>query len=154
MPGVVVRWLVRLFPALVGCVVLLLTSGTPAQAGASCVTGTPSTKTTFGSTGSEQCFVVPANVTTAYVVAVGGSSTFFGHEDYGARVTGTIAVTPGSTLYVEVGGAINETTDTPSGYHGGFNGGGSGGSGSGETGAYDGGSGGGGASDVQTCSIS
>jgi hypothetical protein len=139
--------------ALVGCVSALLVTGTPAQAVSSCTAGYPSTPTAFAYTGSEQCFVVPPNVTSAQVVAVGAGSHYFSVSTYGARVTSTVTVTPGSTLYVEVGGAPNvNSVSNASGLAGGFNGGGSGGSGSGETAAYDGGAGGGGASDVSTCS--
>jgi hypothetical protein len=140
--------------ALLSCVSGLLMSGAPAQAVASCPAGYPSTPSTFGYTGSEQCFVVPANVTSARIAAVGGSSHYFSITSHGAKVAATVAVTPGSTLYVEVGGApsINSVSNA-SGLAGGFNGGASGGSGTGETAAYDGGAGGGGASDVSTCSM-
>jgi hypothetical protein len=140
--------------ALLSCVSALLISGAPAQAVASCPAGYPSTPSTFGYTGSEQCFVVPANVTSARIAAVGGSSQYFSATSHGAKVAATVAVTPGSTLYVEVGGApsVNSVSNA-SGLAGGFNGGASGGSGSGETAAYDGGAGGGGASDVSTCSM-
>jgi hypothetical protein len=140
--------------ALLSCVSALLMAGAPAQAFASCTAGYPSTPAAFGYTGSEQCLVVPANVTSAQIVAVGGSSHYFSVTSYGAKVAATVAVTPGSTLYVEVGGApsINSVSNA-SGLPGGFNGGGNGGSGSGQTAAYDGGAGGAGASDVRICSI-
>lgn len=106
---------------------------------------------TFGYTGEEQAFNVPAGVTSVHVVATGapgaaGLSTTE-HESLGglgAIVSGTLAVTPEETLYVEVGGP-------PAGGDcyfelrcvGGFNGGGT---------SFFGG-GGGGASDVRTISI-
>ena len=66
----------------------------------------------FTYTGAEQAFVVPAGVTSVNVVAIGSagaaSSTLDGATSQpggqGARVAGTLAVTPGETLYVEVGG--------------------------------------------------
>jgi hypothetical protein len=96
---------------------------------------------TFGYTGSEQVFVVPAGVTTLHVVAIGGAggpSEFAG--GVAARVSGDITVTPGQTLYVEVGG--NGHSAGLGGGLGGFNGGGNGGG--------IGAGGGGGASDLRT----
>ncbi len=95
---------------------------------------------TFSSTGAEQSFVVPAGVTSVRVRAVGeageagvADSPFVGAAagGAGAAVTGSLPVTPGETLYVEVAAR-------------GFNGGGVGG--------FDGGGVGGGASDVRTVS--
>jgi hypothetical protein len=92
----------------------------------------------FHRTGAEQTFVVPTGVTTIGVRAIGGAGFGLGFEGVErgapAEVTGQISVTPGQTLYVEVGGS-------PTGRLGGFNGGGAGGKGAG---------GGGGASDVRT----
>jgi hypothetical protein len=86
----------------------------------------------FTATGSEQTFVVPPGNTTIAVRAVGGTGRGGGAP---AEVTGEIGVTPGETLYVEVGGS-------PTGQSGGFNGGGQGGD--------PAAGGGGGASDVRT----
>src|SRR4051812_11513300 len=80
-------------------------------------------KTTFSFTGGEQTYTVPAGVTALQVTAtgargggpVGGTTLLAGR---GAVVTGTINVTPGQTLYVEVGGIGNDFSQ------GGFNGGG------------------------------
>jgi hypothetical protein len=88
----------------------------------------------FTSNGAEQTFVVPAGITTISVRAVGGTGRGGGAP---AEVTGSVAVSPGRTLYVEVGGSAT-------GQFGGFNGGGQGGN------AAAGG--GGGASDVRTVS--
>jgi hypothetical protein len=97
---------------------------------------------TFTSTGAEQSFVVPAGVTSVRVRAVGGAgetamavSPFQGAAPggAGALVAGSLPVTPGETLYVEVAAS-------------GFNGGGQFG--------FDGGGMGGGASDVRTLSES
>ncbi|HEX4186601.1 MAG TPA: IPT/TIG domain-containing protein [Solirubrobacteraceae bacterium] len=55
----------------------------------------------------EGTFVVPANVSSIEVVAVGGAGGFNARSvsgGRGARVTATLAVTSGETLYVHVGG--------------------------------------------------
>jgi hypothetical protein len=86
---------------------------------------------TFGFTGAEQKFPVPAGVTSVHVVAVGsegGKTAFSPSGGAGAIVSGDLTVTPEQVLYVEVGGVT-------------FNGGGSAG--------FRGGDGGG-ASDVRT----
>jgi hypothetical protein len=96
------------------------------------------TTQTFAYTGTDQAFVVPQGVTSVQVVAVGGrggTATPGGAGGAGAQVSGTLSVTPGETLYVEVGGNGGEG---PLFNTGGFNGGGSGAGG------------GGGASDLRT----
>jgi Glycine rich protein/Bacterial Ig domain len=101
--------------------------------------------TEFSYTGSEQTYIVPAGVSSIRLTAVGapggGPQTGLA-AGRGAFVSGIVSVTPGQTLYVEVGG----TGGAPAG---GFNGGGGGG-GPGGLGAY----GGGGASDVRTLPMS
>src|SRR2546429_2834847 len=57
---------------------------------------------TFGYTGQQQTFVVPAGVSHLQVLAVGAHGAGFGGA--GAVVSGTLTVSPGETLYVEVGG--------------------------------------------------
>jgi Glycine rich protein len=104
---------------------------------------------TFSYTGAEQVFVVPAGVSRVEVTVIGAKggragSPFAGLAvGRGALVTGSLAVSPGQALYVEVGGAGGTSA-------GGFNGGGPGGPNPGE-GAADAGGGGGG-SDVRTAS--
>jgi hypothetical protein len=103
----------------------------------------------FAYTGSEQTFTVPGGVTTLEVTSVGApggpgydaydSSLDGSSGGFGAVVSAALAVTPGETLYVEVGGP-----------NGGYNGAGAGGTGQAPGGEKAGG--GGGASDVQTCS--
>jgi hypothetical protein len=97
---------------------------------------------TFSYTGAEQTYTVPAGVTSLYITATGarggGPTSGYGTGGRGAVATGAIAVTPGQTLYIEVGG-IGGQPD------GGFNGGGASGSRNGLSGW-----GGGGASDVRT----
>ncbi|MBI4833967.1 MAG: hypothetical protein HY811_04000 [Planctomycetes bacterium] len=98
---------------------------------------------TYNYTGGQQSWVVPAGVISITVDAKGARGGFGWQDDTsggnGARVQTTIAVTPGQTLYIYVGGA---GADWDVG-GGGYNGGGSGGSGGGF------GGGGGGASDIR-----
>ncbi|MBL7809091.1 MAG: HYR domain-containing protein, partial [Saprospiraceae bacterium] len=82
----------------------------------------------FDYTGAEQTWVVPAGVTSIMVNAIGakggdGASTQGG---LGGQVTATLAVTPGETLRIYVGGQGNTCDDiSPSPcQNGGFNGGG------------------------------
>ncbi|MEY2449083.1 MAG: hypothetical protein QOH79_2559, partial [Acidimicrobiaceae bacterium] len=109
------------------------------------VTQTFSTPGTFD-------FVVPAGVTSITVDAFGAAGGQISSKEggLGGRTTATIAVTPGETLQINVGGVggdvVGKFNPTPG--VAGVNGGGSGGqgsSGSGGTGA----GGGGGASDVR-----
>ncbi len=100
---------------------------------------------TFEYTGGEQTLVVPAGVTSVHVTAVGGRGggafTGGGAGGAAAEVEGELSVTPGETLYVEVGG--NGRSELEGG-GGGFNGGGSGAP------IPFGAGGGGGATDVRT----
>ncbi|HTB70222.1 MAG TPA: IPT/TIG domain-containing protein [Solirubrobacteraceae bacterium] len=102
---------------------------------------------TFGYTGGEQTLVVPAGVASVHVSAVGGrgGEAFTGGGAGGAAagVEGDLSVTPGETLYVEVGG--NGQSELEGG-GGGFNGGAGGGP------IPFGAGGGGGATDVRTAS--
>ena len=85
---------------------------------------------TFTYTGGEQSWVVPTGVVTVAVVAIGGAGGASGQYSagkaaggHGAAVDATIAVTPGQTLFVEVGenGVVNGGSFNT----GTFNGGGS-----------------------------
>lgn len=92
----------------------------------------------FEFTGGEQTFTVPAGVHLISVNLVGGMGGDGGAVGGGAAiVTGDLEVTPGETLYLEVGGNGEKQSE---GGVGGFNGGGS----------ASGGGGGGGASDIRT----
>jgi len=94
---------------------------------------------TFAYTGAVQSWTVPAGITSVYVQAIGaagGAGTKVGGA--GARVQGTLAVTPGETLNIYVGGG---GAAGAAGATGGWNGGGNG---QGTTG-----SGGGGATDLR-----
>jgi hypothetical protein len=75
---------------------------------------------TFNYTGSQQSWTVPAGVTSINVDVQGaqGGQTSYGTAGRGGRTQATIPVTPGSTLYINVGGQGNYST-------GGWNGGGS-----------------------------
>jgi glycine rich protein len=92
---------------------------------------------TFFYTGGEQTFDVPGGVTTVHVVAIGGHGGAATDAVGGlaGEVIGDVSVTPGQTLYIEVGG---RGEDIGEGGEGGFNGGG------------NGAGGGGGASDIRT----
>jgi Glycine rich protein len=120
--------------------------------GAPSASASGSMTSTFTTPG-ESTFTVPAGVTTITVDATGGQggggyTTPGGCEGgAGASVTGTLAVTAGEVLYVEVGGAGGDDWHGTS-YDGGVNGGGAGGG----DGAGYGGGGGGGATDVRTLS--
>lgn len=116
------------------------------------------TNTVFGSTGTEQTYVVPAGVSSLSVTAIGahggqgyaGNGVVGGVGGAGAAVIANLPVTPGEVLYVEVGG-IGASGQPPGTDLGGFNGGGN----SEDAALSDGGGGGGGgASDVRLCSTS
>jgi hypothetical protein len=106
---------------------------------------------TFNFTGAQQTFVVPAGVTSITIAASGaqggsgysgGGGSGGGAGANGGTVTATIAVTPGESLAIFVGGQGGNGGEELPGAAG-FNGGAQGGAGS-----YVGGSGGG-ASDVR-----
>ena len=97
----------------------------------------------FSYTGSVQPFTVPFGVTSIQVTMAGASGGGAGASASGGSgglVRTTIAVTPGSTYFIYVGGMGMSNSGTAGA--GGFNGGGSGG--------LSGGGGGGGASDIRT----
>jgi hypothetical protein len=92
----------------------------------------------FEYTGGEQTFVVPSGVHKLQVRLIGGAGGEGGSQGgQAAELTGGLEVTPGETLYLEVGG---NGQDSGEGSAGGFNGGAAGGGGAG---------GGGGASDIR-----
>ena len=120
--------------------------------GTICVAGGTAT---FGYTGAPQTFVVPANATQVTITAAGasgGADCYNTAGGLGASVTATMAVTPGESLAVYVGGAGGRPGQV-NGYCtiaglGGFNGGAPGGPVLAAT-PTDTGAGGGGASDVR-----
>jgi hypothetical protein len=99
----------------------------------------------FSFTGAEQSWTVPSGVTTIHVHLIGGKGASGGGYPGGVAhdVSGDLVVTPGSTIYVEVGGA--GIGPTP-----GFNGGGA----RGIDGNLGTAAAGGGASDIRTISRS
>ncbi len=115
---------------------------------ASSASAAPST-VDFAYTGAVQTWVVPAGVTQAtfdVVGASGGDDTADGCGDTGGeggRSQATIAVTPGQTISIYVGGQGGPSNRVATPGEAGFNGGGIGGTGTEGTG------GGGGASDVR-----
>jgi hypothetical protein len=66
------------------------------------------TRLTFGAVG-ESRFVVPPGDSRVTITAVGaqGAAGYSSFGGFGAAVTGTVPVTPGETLYIEVGGAAS-----------------------------------------------
>jgi hypothetical protein len=109
---------------------------------------------TFGFTGAEQTYTVPAGVHLIHVTATGAaggrgvSDTDPGGEGgLGGRVAADLTVAPGQVLFIEVGGRGEDGTEVGGGA-GGFNGGGNSVFG---MFAHPGG-GGGGATDLRTCS--
>src|SRR5690349_20193796 len=90
------------------------------------------TTATFNYTGGEQTFTVPAGVTSLNIVAVGAQGGLGANDPYaaafGAAVAADVPVTPGTPLYIEVGGIGGNGVAGAAGA-GGFNGGGSGGTG-------------------------
>lgn len=106
---------------------------------------------TYGATSMVRTLTVPPGVTHIDVVAVGGRGGSGGGSapvvGAGARVSGTLAVTPGQKLYVLVGGNGRDTGCFNGGGAGGFNGG----AGSDPSNCGAAGGGGGGASDVRVC---
>ena len=95
-------------------VLLIAYNASPAHAVGTCTTTAGTTTCTYGPTGAEDTFEVPLGVSTIHVVATGAP----GAEGYmpgavgaggdnagrGASVSGDLTVTPGDTLYVNVGG--------------------------------------------------
>lgn len=104
---------------------------------------------TFNFTGAVQTYNVPLSVTSVVIVCKGASGSAFSAfgGGTGATVTGTLAVTGGSSLNVYVGGGGGGSNFSVAGA-GGFNGGAQGGATAGQSGSAAG-SGGGGASDVR-----
>jgi hypothetical protein len=121
----------------------------------SCASASAATVVPFSYTGSEQTFIVPANVTSLHIVAVagkGGAGRDFGFGSgpggFGATATADVVVSSGENLFIEVGGNGGDGFAATGTGTGGFNGGGS------APATSRTGGGGGGASDVRTVSAS
>ena len=128
--------------AAVAALLLLTYGASPVHAAGSCSTIAGVTTCTFGPTGAEDTFTVPDGVSSVHVAATGapGAEGYLGDcAGLGAKVSGDLTVTPGDTLYVEVGGAPTGggNCDQDVACVGGFNGGGSSKSGGGGGGASD-----------------
>ena len=69
--------------------------------------GSDDEPTDFAAVGAEQAFTVPAGVTSIDVTLTGGSGADWNAGSLGgtgATVAARLSVTPGNTIYVEVGG--------------------------------------------------
>lgn len=100
--------------------------------------------TTYTAPGGSFTYIVPAGVISiSFDVAGAAGGAFTQPGGQGGRVQGTLAVTPGETLYIYVGGVGGAYPTITGGVSSGGEDGGSGGS-------SDGGSGGGAASDIRT----
>ena len=119
------------------------------------------TTRTFSFTHTEQVFTVPAGVTSIHAIAIGGhggkGDLASNNGGAAAMASGDLGVTPGQTLYVEVGG-VGGNAGFGAASIGGWNGGGPGftgggvGGGPGSAATDGGGGGGGGSSDIRTLS--
>lgn len=114
------RWLVASGCGAVLAVVGLGTMGAGGWVAAS-QAAVPSCLGTFYPTGAEQPCSVPAGLAAIHVLVVGGSGYSSPPWGEGAFLATDVSVTPGETLYVEVG----KDASTFQGY-GGWNGGGKG----------------------------
>jgi hypothetical protein len=129
-----------------GCIHTPLPDGTDCGGGKSCQSGVCTSpcepgNQTFNYTGGQQTFVVPNGCETVKIEAwgaKGGNRPGYSAGGNGGYATGTLSVTPGSTLYVYVGQYPGAGTTA------GWNGGGQG-----DCGGHSEGGGGGGASDVR-----
>ncbi|WP_430336215.1 hypothetical protein [Rhodococcus sp. ACT016] len=99
---------------------------------------------TYNYTGAEAALPIPAGVNSVQVTATGGNNgNVGGNPGHPGIASGTVPVTPGSTLFIAVGGAGEWGQGQSQYWPGGWNGGGRG---------FGWGHGGGGASDVRTIS--
>jgi hypothetical protein len=100
---------------------LLALAAAAAWAGAIAAPASATTEN-FAYTGASQTWVVPQGVTEATFDLLGAQGGADGGR--GGRATATIAVTPGQSVQVNVGGRGVADLSNPSGSAGGFNGGG------------------------------
>ena len=112
--------------------------------GGDCVDAEVHGDQTFSYTGGPQTFTVPDGVTSIDVVAYGaqGGAGAKGAPGKGGQITTDLAVTPGQTLHILVGGQGGAYANSAAGWNGGGTGA------NGACGPYGGG-GGGGASDIR-----
>ena len=110
---------------------------------AECVQADATVTCTYQQAGVQRAFPVPAGITSVKVTAIGGRGGRSGAlGGFGALLTGTLTVIPGTSLYVTVGGAAAPGPSCLTGVQcvAGANGGGTG----------HAGGGGGGSSDIRT----
>ncbi|MGN6358970.1 MAG: glycine-rich protein [Thermomicrobiales bacterium] len=130
------------------CGALLLGLAGSVGATGPCTTSAGLTTCTFDYTGAAQTWTVPDGVTQVTLDVFGAQGGYEAAQGgQGGRATATVAVTPGETLTIVVGG-VGHSPFNGSDALGGFNGGGNGGAPYNLPTAYYG-SGGGGASDVR-----
>ena len=88
------------------------------------VSATAGTTAKFGYTGQATTWQVPAGVTSVKFEAAGGTAGNFSANvvtgGFGADLTGTLAVTPGETLVIAVGGSGSTNAHAAGGW--GYNG--------------------------------
>jgi hypothetical protein len=126
-------------------------SAAPTALPAACTQSGQTVTCSYAFAGSEQAFTVPGGISMVQVTAIGAAGGGDGYGGEGGLASAALTVTPGATLYAEVGGVGGGFTGVNSlGGPGGFNGGGNGAAS--DTGS-NGRPGGGGASDVRTTSI-
>ncbi|HMR90429.1 MAG TPA: hypothetical protein PKD51_19845, partial [Saprospiraceae bacterium] len=125
LPGAIFEW----FDAMTGG--NLVGTSNPLQSGALSSTTTYCVEqtifinqsVTYDYTGTEQTFVVPAGVTSINIEAFGAqgangsSGSSPGNAGLGGSATGTLAVTPGDILYINVGGQDGFNGGGPAGVH-------------------------------------
>jgi hypothetical protein len=125
--------------ALIGGVAAMWAAGLAGAASGDCSQAGRTVTCTFTYVGHEQTFTVPAGIGSVQIDAVGAPGGGAVPGGSGGTVSASVGVTPGQTLFVEVGGGGSTSG-------GGWNGGGDPGSGGSV------GGGGGGASDVRAVS--
>jgi hypothetical protein len=85
-----------------------LTGAAEAALPAGCTQAGQTVTCAFATTGTEQTFVVPAGISSLSIAAAGAAGGGGGGNSapggLGGTASGVVTVTPGSTLYVEVGG--------------------------------------------------
>ena len=135
---------------LLGLWVVTLEGSAAASLPSGCSSSGVTVTCTFSYTGAAQTFMVPTGITSIRVDARGaaGGSVHAAAGGKGARVQGTLGVTSGETLQVNVGGQGGNGL-CPAGDNGGWNGGGYGGPGQSCGGGLAISGGGGGASDLR-----
>lgn len=95
----------------------------PALAAPSCSTSGTTVTCTYTYSGAPESWTVPAGVTSANFDMYGASGSGGENSGLGGRVTATLAVTPGDTYQIRVGGSGGADFTLVTRYNGGGNGG-------------------------------